>query len=64
MNINEILTGMNTLSQNIVKFLFGSKYSIWIIILIVVIYLIWKGLEARQQIKIVDSEIKKIPKNP
>ncbi len=45
MDLNSFLNTLSNISQSIVKFLFASKWSIWIIILIVVIYFIWKGLE-------------------
>ncbi len=55
MNVNTVLSSINEMSQSIVKFLFGSKWSISIVVLIVIIYFVWKGLENR--------EIEKIDKN-
>ena len=45
MDLNSFLNTLSNISQSIVRFLFASKWSIWIIILIIVIYFIWKGLE-------------------
>ena len=49
MDLNSFLYILSNISQSIVKFLFASKWSIWIIILIVVIYFIWKGLENEEK---------------
>ena len=45
MEISSFLNALSTGSQSIVRFLFGSKWSLWIIILIIIIYFVWKGLE-------------------
>ena len=40
----EILNYISQTSQSIVKFLFASKWSIPIIILLVILFIFWKGL--------------------
>ena len=54
MNVNTVLSSINEMSQSIVKFLFGSKWSIPIVALIVIIYFVWKGLENREKQKNVE----------
>ncbi len=54
MNVNTVLSSINEMSQSIVKFLFGSKWSIPIVVLIVIIYFVWKGLENREKEKNVE----------
>ncbi len=49
MNVNTVLSSINEMSQSIVKFLFGSKWSISIVVLIVIIYFVWKGLENKEK---------------
>lgn len=44
MNLPEILNYISQTSQSIVKFLFASKWTFWIIGIIIVMYLIWRGL--------------------
>ena len=56
MDINSFLNILSNISQSIVRFLFGSKWSIWIIILIIVIYFIWKGLENTEKKRFIDTE--------
>ena len=51
MNVNEFLTTLSQTSQSVVKFLFASKWSVLIIILFVIFYLIWKGLGDKKQIE-------------
>ena len=56
MDINSFLNALSNFSQSAVKFLFGSKWSFWIIILILIIYFGWKGLENSEK-KSVDSQV-------
>ena len=51
MNINTILNSVNEISQNIVRFVFTSKWTIPIIILLIILYLIWIGLGDKEKIK-------------
>ncbi|KKN67339.1 hypothetical protein LCGC14_0462030 [marine sediment metagenome] len=44
MNINTFLTALSQISQSVVKFLFASKWTFWIIGIIIVLYLLWKGI--------------------
>ena len=51
MNINTILTGLSSKSQALVKFIFGSKWTIVIIIIIIVLYFIWIGMKKEKKEK-------------
>ena len=44
MNLQTFLTALSQTSQSVVKFLFASKWTFWIIGIIIVLYLVWKGL--------------------
>ena len=44
MNIPTFLTWLSQTSQSILKFIFVSKWTIPILILLVILYLFWKGL--------------------
>ena len=63
MDLNTILTGMSNFFQKSLGFLFGSKWTIWIILLIVVIYFILKGRDQQKRdtrnTNIVEKEVKK-----
>lgn len=48
-NVSAFLTSLNEISQKSVKFLFASKWSIPIIILFIILYFIWKGLESQEK---------------
>ena len=56
MEISSFLNSVSTISQSTVKFLFGSKWSLWIIILIIVIYFIWKGLESAEKKSVIHTQ--------
>ena len=45
MAINNILTNMNRIFPKIVNFLFNSKWTISIIIILVILYFIWIGMK-------------------
>ena len=51
MSINTILTGLSNKSQALVKFLFGSKWTIPIVIIIIVLYFIWIGSKKEKKEK-------------
>ncbi len=51
MNINTILTGLSSKSQALVKFIFGSKWTIVIIIIIIVLYFILIGMKKEKKEK-------------
>ena len=56
MEISSFLNALSNLSQSVVRFLFASKWSIWIIVLIIIIYFIWKGLENAEKKNVVSTE--------
>ena len=56
-DIPSFLNSLSTVSQSVVKFLFASKWSIWIIILIIILYFIWKGLEVAEKKKEIKDNI-------
>ncbi len=56
MNINTILTGLSSKSQALVKFLFGSKWTIPIVIIIIVLYFIWMGMQEKSKENSIESE--------
>ena len=56
MNISEFLIKLSQISQSTVKFLFASKWTFWIIGGIIVLYLIWRGLEKSEKESIESSE--------
>jgi len=56
MNLNTILTGLSNKSQGLVKFLFGSKWTIVIIIIIIVLYFIWMGMKKEKKENSIESE--------
>jgi len=56
MNLNTILTGLSNKSQGLVKFLFGSKWTIVIIIIIIVLYFIWIGMKEEKKENSIESE--------
>ena len=56
MNLNTILTGLSNKSQGLVKFLFGSKWTIVIIIIAVVLYFIWVGMKKEKKENSIESE--------
>jgi len=56
MNLNTILTGLSNKSQGLVKFLFGSKWTIVIIIIAVVLYFIWIGMKKEKKENSIESE--------
>ena len=56
MNLNTILTGLSNKSQGLVKFLFGSKWTIVIIIIAVVLYFIWIGTKKEKKENSIESE--------
>ena len=56
MNINTILTGLSSKSQALVKFIFGSKWTIVIIIIIIVLYFIWMGTKKEKKENSIESE--------
>ena len=56
MNLNTILTGLSNKSQALVKFLFGSKWTIVIIIIAVVLYFIWMGMQKEKKENSIESE--------
>ena len=56
MNLNTILTGLSNKSQALVKFLFGSKWTIVIIIIAVVLYFIWIGTKKEKKENSIESE--------
>ena len=60
MNLNTILTGLSNKSQGLVKFLFGSKWTIVIIIIAVVLYFIWIGMKKEKKENSIESEGGKI----
>ena len=49
MSINTILTGLSNKSQALVKFLFGSKWTIPIVIIIIVLYFILIGMKKEKK---------------
>ncbi len=49
MNLNTILTGLSNKSQALVKFFFGSKWTIPIVIIMVVLYFIWVGMKKEKK---------------
>ncbi len=51
MSINTILTGLSSKSQALVKFIFGSKWTILIVIIIIVLYFIWIGMKEEKKEK-------------
>ena len=56
MSLNTILTGLSSKSQALVKFLFGSKWTIPIVIIIIVLYFIWIGMKKEQKENSIESE--------
>ena len=56
MEISSFLNSVSTISQSIVRFLFGSKWGLWIILLIIVIYFIWKGLENAEKKNVIHTQ--------
>ena len=56
MNLNTILTGLSSKSQALVKFLFGSKWTIPIVIIIIVLYFIWIGTKKEPKENSIESE--------
>ena len=56
MSINTILTGLSSKSQALVKFLFGSKWTIPIVIIIIVLYFIWIGSKKEKKENSIESE--------
>ena len=56
MNLNTILTGLSNKSQALVKFFFGSKWTIVIIIIAVVLYFIWIGMKKEKKENSIESE--------
>jgi len=56
MNLNTILTGLSNKSQALVKFLFGSKWTIPIVIIIIVLYFIWMGMKKEKKENSIESE--------
>jgi len=56
MNLNTILTGLSNKSQALVKFFFGSKWTIPIIIIVVVLYFIWIGMQKEKKENSIESE--------
>ncbi len=56
MSLNTILTGLSNKSQALVKFLFGSKWTIPIIIIVVVLYFIWMGMKKEKKENSIESE--------
>lgn len=56
-DLNSFLNTLSTVSQSVVKFLFASKWSILIIILIIILYFIWKGLEVAEKKKEIKDNI-------
>ena len=44
MNTSNFLIRLSEISQSVVKFLFASKWTVWIVGIIIVLYLLWKGL--------------------
>jgi len=49
MGLSEILNYISQTSQSVVKFLFASKWTFWIIGIIIVLYFLWKGLGEKKQ---------------
>jgi len=56
MSLNTILTGLSNKSQALVKFLFGSKWTIPIVIIIIVLYFIWIGTKKEKKENSIESE--------
>ena len=56
MSLNTILTGLSNKSQALVKFLFGSKWTIPIVIIIIVLYFIWMGMKKEKKENSIESE--------
>lgn len=48
MSLASILNWVSQTSQKIVGFLFASKWTIWIIGAIVVLYFIWLGMKSKE----------------
>ena len=55
MNPTEILNSINTISQKVVSFLFGFKYTFWIIGFLIVVCLVWKGVENKEKKKTISN---------
>ena len=49
MTINNILTNMDKIFPKIISFLFNSKWTIPIIILLVILYFIWIGMKEKDK---------------
>ena len=48
MTIQSFLNKLSIITQSVVKFLFASKWTFWIIGIFIVLYIIWKGLEEKE----------------
>ena len=49
MSITTFLAGIGNFLQSVVNFFFSSKWTIPIIIFIIILYFLWKGMEAKEK---------------
>jgi len=63
MNLSSLLTKINTIIPKMVKFFFGSKWTIPVVIVVIVLYFIWIGSKKEKKVEELeeyeDEEIKR-----